>query len=212
MLVQSKGAREAGNTVGVGRQGCEQSRIGQCHNPNNNGWAANNHAAANNPCLSASRSAKLPRVEDQKRQTAGQVLERPPSPSPFLNERPSHTRACVLCLPLHPPLQCPIQPNPTYNATMRAIVYISTIVISSNGVLSTDATVALSISRQENRPYRGWSKSNSSTHKLEKYTSKRSRRCINLFSPSHILTPHSPVVICFSFLFFGDKRAVSVCL
>lgn len=112
MLVQSKGAREAGNTVGVGRQGCEQSRIGQCHNPNNNGWVANNHAAANSPCLSASRSAELPRVEDQKRQTAGQVLERPPSPSPFLNERPSHTRACVLCLPLHPPLQCPIQPNP----------------------------------------------------------------------------------------------------
>ena len=72
----------------------------------------NNHAAANNPCLSASRSAKLPRVEDQKRQTAGQVLERPPSPTPFLNERPSHTRACVLCLLLHPPLQCPIQPNP----------------------------------------------------------------------------------------------------
>lgn len=36
----------------------------------------------------------------------------PPSPSRFLNERPSHTRACVLCLPLHPPLQCPIQPNP----------------------------------------------------------------------------------------------------
>lgn len=139
-------------------------------------------------------------------------LSAPHLPLPFSTKgRATHAPASFVFPSTHL-YNAQSNPTPTYNATMRAIVYISTIVISSNGVLGTDATVALSISRQENRPYRSWSKSNSSTHKLEKYTSKRSRRCINLFAPSHILTPHSPVVICFSFLFFGDKRALSVCL